>query len=731
MEKIQVLTSNTLFPTLIVAFVSFQSGLRVMWEEHRNDYHDHVRAYKAQNITVALFASRQVEFLPFPPFLDWLGRPEGVPDGKAFREASEKAYNTVGGAGPTTSRFDYRKRQLQHAVCGPTTPFSVDHTFDAAKNFREGKQVWDVVSGWTEPLTCILTRTTKCEEYLHAMEDLAHREGWEAPLVFTDNWPANKDQIEAIFGCQGRLGIFHFMKRIGDTLRQGHSEFNAAMRQLSKTIFAEDESHFEGVKQALRDGHLGGKKHSELEITALIESGAFKKNYLKYIARKTFDASVIRSKLGLWAEEWLQKEDPETHEKLGRRGTQDALRNAYLNINNIVDCPGIEHNIPLKKRPGEKHALHQQLSTRGEKVEILHTVLGDFANGNMISTRAEGLTLEGVVRFLMKQEAKRLFHTEEGHKSDSIDHFYPWLREEANRLAAAAGFDIPYPNTKELGPDTGEKFLYEYYLAQIEREKEAGWIKAFANGARPTRCPCQACLQRRQSCVCERCTTWRTTAEGKTAMGLEVSRFSLLPLLLATATLILTHIVGAGPDRAHILDFADPGRTTRLLTERLGNPHGVTRGSTPPTDAFGMASTVDTNTSDALHGCGFDAAAAKRRRGGVRTGGSACERACDATKEKLEETSRGRRRRAGAKETGWLFHDHLSPASSQRPQQQPMHGHSEWRGARGWTVPQLQRALAQSPHDGFGDGPKYRDQKRALPPRHGLQQQGECAPEAA
>jgi len=78
------------------------------------------------------------------------------------------------------------------------------------------------------------------------------------------------------------------------------------------------------------------------------------------------------------------------------------------NAKYIEDDPDFDHNIPLKKRPGEKHRLHQQLSTRGEKVEILHTVQGDFANGNKISTRAEALTLEGTVRFLMKESEKRL-----------------------------------------------------------------------------------------------------------------------------------------------------------------------------------------------------------------------------------------------------------------------------------------------------------------------------------
>ena len=169
--------------------------LKAMWEDHRLDYYDHIRRYKSflakKGSQTTLFGD---SFLEFPGFEAWLGRPEGVPDGKSFRDAAEKAYMTKGGAGPTESRHGYRKRQLQHVVCGPEMPFSIDHTFDAAKNFNEGNQVWNAVSGWTEPITTVLTRTTKVEEYIHAMEDLVHREGWEAPLMYADNWPVNKAQ---------------------------------------------------------------------------------------------------------------------------------------------------------------------------------------------------------------------------------------------------------------------------------------------------------------------------------------------------------------------------------------------------------------------------------------------------------------------------------------------------------------------------------------------------------
>ena len=141
------------------------------------------------------------------------------------------------------------------------------------------------------------------------------------------------------------------------------------MRALNKVIFAWSTKDEAEVKLALREGHLGGKEHTEDDIKALIKSGAFKKNYYKYISTETHRHELILSHLTVWANEWLSKEDPETGERLGRGSTENAVHLAKRNAEYIVDEPGVEYNVKLKKRPGENHALHKYLSTRGEKVE--------------------------------------------------------------------------------------------------------------------------------------------------------------------------------------------------------------------------------------------------------------------------------------------------------------------------------------------------------------------------
>jgi hypothetical protein len=52
------------------------------------------------------------------------------------------------------------------------------------------------------------------------VKELIHREGFDPKTLYADTWPAGKDAIEALMpDVKGRLGIFHWMKRISDTLR--------------------------------------------------------------------------------------------------------------------------------------------------------------------------------------------------------------------------------------------------------------------------------------------------------------------------------------------------------------------------------------------------------------------------------------------------------------------------------------------------------------------------------
>ena len=166
----------------------------------------------------------------------------------------------------------------------------------------------------------------------------------------------------------------------------------------------------------------------------------------------------------------------------------------------------------MRKRPGEKHSLTKKQKTRGEKVEIVHNQLGDFANAGMRGEGAQALTLEGLVRYLMDRQQERLWNSELSER-DTVTHYRRWLKEEANDLARIVGHDAPYPEVEPLAANTGEKFLRDYYIEQLEREKEPSWKQAVEDRETKKipilRCPCSACITRRRDCMCQACTVWR------------------------------------------------------------------------------------------------------------------------------------------------------------------------------------------------------------------------------
>lgn len=103
--------------------------LAELHDEHEADYNDHIQRWRKAG------GDPDARFATFPALRDWIGRSEGVPCGSTFRERREKAWMMKGSAGPTESRKSYRNRQLQESVGDRC--ISIDHTHDAAKNWRE------------------------------------------------------------------------------------------------------------------------------------------------------------------------------------------------------------------------------------------------------------------------------------------------------------------------------------------------------------------------------------------------------------------------------------------------------------------------------------------------------------------------------------------------------------------------------------------------------------------
>jgi hypothetical protein len=132
--------------------------LNVMYNEHQNDYMDHIRAWRKYS------KDDTFQFPEWPTFEEWIGRPKGVPDAHAYRTQAEEAIYNAGSAGNST-RYDYRERQLQNVAV--TDAFSIDHTHDTAKNFKDKaiNGIFDAAVGdYIDPILAVCTDGTGMEE---------------------------------------------------------------------------------------------------------------------------------------------------------------------------------------------------------------------------------------------------------------------------------------------------------------------------------------------------------------------------------------------------------------------------------------------------------------------------------------------------------------------------------------------------------------------------------------
>eukprot|EP00242_Pyramimonas_sp_CCMP2087_P001656 CAMPEP_0198231752 /NCGR_PEP_ID=MMETSP1445-20131203/115368_1 /TAXON_ID=36898 /ORGANISM="Pyramimonas sp., Strain CCMP2087" /LENGTH=738 /DNA_ID=CAMNT_0043912385 /DNA_START=980 /DNA_END=3193 /DNA_ORIENTATION=+ len=485
--------------------------LRAQHNEDENDWYEHIVVYKKNH------PSDTTSYEKFPSFERWMGRSK-FPSGETIRRHYVQAYYAKGGAAHEgnleCSRHEFRMRQLQGVRAEDN--ISSDHTFKAANNISDPnvKMVHNVLTGDLQLASFVYTATTKLTEYLHQLEDLQHRPGFNPQVNYTDKFPDDQGAWVSLFpDCAGRLGIWHWLHRMLETLRKHHKDFHRACTALSKTVFAYDLRDFEAVNQALRDGRLGnGRPLTDPEIHELEVSGKLWTRYHKHIRRFTYDAGTIHNNMQGWCREWSTKYDENIKDFLFTNDTLHAIDLQTARIKDIIDVS--EVYTTKRSPPGSTHGLSSYVCTRGEKVEILHQVQGEFGNPGMSPHLGSAVAMEGAVKFTMDR-AQATAYNQRRAETTKVGHYQPWLQLEANnhvkrlQQMGETHLPIPYPDVQTLGPDTGEKFGYEYYEEQCKRNE----LHKEAYAKKPIVCPCEPCTNRRKTCSCAACTKHRASLD--------------------------------------------------------------------------------------------------------------------------------------------------------------------------------------------------------------------------
>ena len=128
---------------------------------------------------------------------------------------------------------------------------------------------------------------TKVKRVAHAVEQMVRRPGFNPVGMYSDTWPHKEAFWKLILGeqLQGRLGLFHFMQRIIRTMRQGHIDYHAAVKGLCKAVYRWERNSYDALVTAMKNGTIGDgkKKYTDLEITQMSYTKAFKTKYKKYL----------------------------------------------------------------------------------------------------------------------------------------------------------------------------------------------------------------------------------------------------------------------------------------------------------------------------------------------------------------------------------------------------------------------------------------------------------------
>ena len=127
--------------------------------------------------------------------------------------------------------------------------------------------------------------TTAAKDISHLLNHTISKCNFQPSQVYTDICPNNDEFWKETFGCdvKTKLGLFHLMHRIVDTIDKHSELYWEAMVELKNcfyTYHAEDDAN---LIEALKNGHFGGKKYMDEEFNALKHSKQWNQRYSAYL----------------------------------------------------------------------------------------------------------------------------------------------------------------------------------------------------------------------------------------------------------------------------------------------------------------------------------------------------------------------------------------------------------------------------------------------------------------
>ena len=398
------------------------------------------------------------------------------------------------------SDHDRHIREIQSV--GTTSIFCQDHAFQVIKNHMKGvraKAVWDTATGTGEIASAVLAPSTETEDFAHAAQQSMKRGHFKPKAKCSDTWPSKKECWESMCpGIEGRLGLFHFQKRIVSTLKKNHIDCTVAVTDLLASLCVCCSEDCEQLLAALKNGSLSrsGKKHSLEEISDMKRSSVFRDRYSKCLRKQLHQPETTNQMLddrfckhNVTSSDPTNKPaqgrlDPDWLEPLFASDTKPAIENCKEKACHLSDPLSLEDmHDKILPNPNSTHQLTEFLSLRGEsKLEAFHDRFAHFANCGMRNSLADNLNLAGTARHNLATRHKRSLVSAKNPMENTpspqrkklpaawekvaphFSHSELWC---VNNMAAAVGCLPPFPMAEALPDDNGERFFSEHMTITV------------------------------------------------------------------------------------------------------------------------------------------------------------------------------------------------------------------------------------------------------------------------
>ena len=418
----------------------------------------------------------------YPPFRHVLGvyPPSGATIRSLYEDA-ERSTNNLNGL----SNFNRYKLEIQSVVS--KTAIAIDHTFQVIKNYclKGAQAMFTMNTESGEIATVAIVESTKADQVAHLVEQMVRkREGFKPKIIYTDTWPHNDEFWAMLFGAYivGRLGLFHLIKRIVDTLNNRCDFYWKALVSLKSCLYSYDTNDENALLTSMKNGTFlnNGKQMSEEDIEDMKASCKWKEKCDPHLRTRIHPKEVAVSRLESWLVNFISKKDAQNRPLCSEK-TQPTIRNQQKHMDHISDIPSFDPYREIKPGPNSKSGLSFFLSARPEAhLELFHLSLAHFANTNMKPSLADCLTLRGITEHnlsihhkLNSSKGKPIFegkvplHHDE--KPAFTDHS---LLNFLNQVAQSHGIKEPFLNvTPTIAEDNGEVFLSEYFHQQKIRNE--------------------------------------------------------------------------------------------------------------------------------------------------------------------------------------------------------------------------------------------------------------------